>query len=68
MANIYFFVGAYEDAIKLYTNLLITSKNQKEILVMRNNCYMIVKELNNALSDMDKIIKISNDPKSLTDY
>ena len=35
---------------------------------MRNNCYMIVKELNNALSDMDKIIKISNDPKSLTDY
>ena len=50
--NMLFHIGAYDDAIKAYSNVPITTKNSREVLYLRSKCYIILKELNNALVDL----------------
>jgi len=57
-----FHIGAYDDAVKAYSNIPITSKNAREILYLRAKCYIILKELNNALGDLEKINELAPDP------
>ena len=56
-----FHIGAYDDAVKAYSSIPITSKNTKEVLYLRAKCHIILKELNNALSDLDQIYETTND-------
>lgn len=53
--NMLFHIGAYDDAVKTYSNVPITAKNAREILYLRAKCYIILKELNNALCDLEKL-------------
>lgn len=58
--NMLFNIEAYSDAIKTYSNVSgITSK--PDILLLRSKCYIVFKELNCALEDMDKIISLNTD-------
>ncbi len=56
--NLLFNIGAYEDAIKAYSHVNNISKNC-DILLLRAKCYMVFKELNSALEDMEKIIELN---------
>ncbi|EGR34644.1 hypothetical protein IMG5_005100 [Ichthyophthirius multifiliis] len=58
--NLLFNIGAYEDAIKAYSHVNNISKNC-DILLLRAKCYMVFKELNSALEDMEKIIELNQE-------
>lgn len=62
-----FHIGAYDDAVKTYSNVPVTNKNSREILYLRAKCYIILKELNNALSDLEKIHELNNDLSASVD-
>jgi tetratricopeptide (TPR) repeat protein len=64
--NLLFNIGAFEDAVKAYSHANNINKNEK-ILLIRAKCYMILKELNSALSDMSRIIEITNDKMVIFD-
>ena len=57
----YYYIGAYDDSIQSLASIPITSKNAKEVLYMRAKCYTILKELNNALLDLDKVFELTGD-------
>lgn len=59
--NILFHIGAYDDAIKAYSGEVLSVKNTKDVLYLRAKCHIILKELNNALNDLDKIYEVTND-------
>lgn len=50
-ANIFFHIGAYEDAIKLFSSLTSTDRNI-QVLYARAKTFIIIKELNNAMLDL----------------
>lgn len=58
--NLLFNIGAYEDAVKAYSHVANSPKSQM-IFKLRSYCFVVLKELNNALSDMQKIIDASAD-------
>ena len=62
-----FHIGAYDDAIKAYSNISITTKNVNQILYLRAKCYIILKELNNAIIDLEKIFELTQDPYAFSD-
>lgn len=64
----YFHIGAYDDAVKAYSDIPLTTKNTKEILYSRAKCHIVLKELNNALKDLEKIHESTNDPGVFIDF
>ena len=55
--NLLFNIGAFDDAIKAYSHANDINKNS-DILLLRAKCYMVFKELNSALEDMDRMIEL----------
>lgn len=64
--NLLFNIRAYEDAVKTYSHCTNIQKNEK-LLKLRINCNLVMKELNNALSDMESFISITQDQKMIFD-
>lgn len=58
--NLLFNIEAYADAIKTYSNVSGIA-NKPDILLLRAKCYIVFKELNCALEDMDRIIELKTD-------
>lgn len=56
--NLLFNIGAYSDAIKTYSNANGISRNP-DILLLRAKCYIVQKDLNFALDDLDRIIDLT---------
>ncbi|KAM3146723.1 hypothetical protein pb186bvf_001253 [Paramecium bursaria] len=65
--NMFFIIGAYDDAIKSFSQVLITEKNTT-ILYQRARCYLVLKELNDSMADLQKIYELTNDMASFIDY
>jgi len=55
VGNLLFNIGEYPDAIKTYSYAIGEDKDC-EILLLRTKCFIISKELNLALEDLEKII------------
>ena len=55
--NLLFCTGAYEDAVKAYSNSE-TISNSENLLALRTKCNIILKELNLALQDLDRLIEL----------
>jgi tetratricopeptide (TPR) repeat protein len=55
-----FNIGAFDDAIKAYSHANNINKNS-DILLLRAKCYMVFKELNSALEDMEKMIELNEE-------
>ena len=55
--NLLFSTGAYEDAARAYSNSESINKSEK-LLCLRAKCYLTVKELNLALSDLNKLVDL----------
>lgn len=53
-----FNTGAYEDAISAYSNTRDIESNV-QTLILRAKCFMLIKELNSALGDLEKILVIT---------
>ena len=64
--NLLFNIKAYEDAIKTYSHCTNISKNEK-LLKLRINCNLVMKELNNALTDMQTFVDLTQDEKMIFD-
>lgn len=64
--NLLFNIGAFEDAIKAYSNITHSEKAQ-QVYKLRIGCFIILKELNNALNDMQKIIDATKDTAMVYD-
>ncbi|CAD8068857.1 unnamed protein product [Paramecium sonneborni] len=64
--NLLFLIGAYEHAIKTYSHSP-DIQNNVQLLRYRALCYIIQKELNYAMSDLNRIIELTGDKKSYID-
>ena len=58
--NLLFNIGAYDNAVKAYSHSNEMNSNC-ELLQLRAQCYIILKELNSALSDLSKIIEMTGE-------
>jgi len=55
--NLLFCTGAYEDAVKAYSNSE-TIKDSENLLALRVKCNIVLKELNLALTDLDRLLEL----------
>lgn len=55
--NLLFCTGAYEAAARAYSNSENITKSE-QLLCLRAKCYIVIKELNLALSDLNKLIDL----------
>jgi len=55
--NLLFCTGAYEDAVKAYSNSE-TLNDSESLLALRVKCNIILKELNLALNDLDRLLEL----------
>ena len=53
--NLLFNTGAFNDAVSAYSNTDDINENVKT-LILRAKCYMLIKELNQALEDFQQIV------------
>ena len=53
--HLLFYIGAYEDAAKAYSNISNISKNF-EVLFYRTKCYLTCKDVLNALSNLKQML------------
>ena len=65
--HLLFYIKAYEDANKAYSNINNVNKNF-EVLVYKVKCSLIVKDVLNALANLKLMLEIKKDPKTLFDY
>jgi len=64
--NLLFSTGAYEDAARAYSNSENISKSEN-LLCLRAKCYIVVKELNLALSDLNRLVDLQT-PNNILYY
>jgi len=65
--HLLFYIKAYEDANKAYSNINNVNKNF-EVLLYKVKCSLIVKDVLNALANLKLMLDIKKDPKTLFDY
>lgn len=65
--HLLFYIGAYEDAAKAYSNINNINKNF-EVLLYRTKCYLTCKDVLNALANLKLMLEVKNDPKTMFDY
>lgn len=65
--HLLFYIKAYEDANKAYSNINNVNKNF-EVLLYKVKCSLIVKDVLNALTNLKLMLDIKKDPKTLFDY
>ena len=65
--HLLFYIKAYEDANKAYSNINNVNKNF-EVLFYKVKCSLIVKDVLNALANLKLMLEIKKDPKTLFDY
>ena len=58
--NLLFCTGAYEDAVKAYSNS-DNIVNSEKLLALRVKCNIILKELNLALNDLDRLLDLKTE-------
>jgi hypothetical protein len=65
--HLLFYIKAYEDANKAYSNINNVNKNF-EVLLYKVKCSLIVKDVLNALANLKLMLEIKKDPKTIFDY
>jgi hypothetical protein len=65
--HLLFYIRAYEDANKAYSNINNVNKNF-EVLLYKTKCFLIVKDVLNALANLKLMLDIKKDPKVVFDY
>jgi tetratricopeptide (TPR) repeat protein len=65
--HLLFFIGAYEDAAKAYSNINNVSKNF-EVLLFKAKCYLTCKDVLNTLANLKLMLDIRQDPQVQFDY
>lgn len=65
--HLLFYIRAYEDANKAYSNINNVNKNF-EVLLYKVKCSLIVKDVLNAIANLKLMLEIKRDPKTLFDY
>ena len=65
--HLLFYIKAYEDANKAYSNINNVNKNC-EVLLYKVKCSLIVKDVLNALANLKLMLEIKKDPKTIFDY
>ena len=65
--HLLFFIRAYEDANKAYSNVNNIHKNF-DVLLYKVKCYLIVKDVLNALTYLKMMLDIKPDPRVAFDY
>ncbi|CAD8173712.1 unnamed protein product [Paramecium octaurelia] len=66
IGNLFFQIGAYEDAIQSYSNS-ISSEKSLQVLYYRAKTYILIKELNSSMLDLQKIVEQSNEIHAIVD-
>lgn len=62
-----FYIRAYEDANRAYSNINNINKNF-DVLFYKVKCYLIIKDVLNGLNYIKMMLDIRQDPKVLFDY
>jgi hypothetical protein len=65
--HLLFYINAYEDAAKAYSNINNINKNF-EVLLYRAKCYLTCKDVLNTLNNLKYMLEIKVDNKILFDY
>ena len=65
--HLLFYIRAYEDANKAYSNVNNINRNF-QVLFYKVKCYLIVKDVLNALTHLRMMLDIKHDPKTQFDY
>ena len=65
--HLLFYIKAYEDANKAYSNINNVNKNF-EVLLYKVKCSLIVKDVLNALANLKLMLEIKKDPKTIFEY
>lgn len=65
--HLLFFIGAYEDAAKAYSNINNVNKNF-EVLLYKAKCYLTCKDVLNTLANLKLMLEIRPDPQVQFDY
>lgn len=63
--NLFFHIGAYEDAVRAYSHNIEVNV---QALYLRARCYVILKELNNAMQDLQSIYEHTSEQCAYVDY
>ncbi|CAD8212992.1 unnamed protein product [Paramecium pentaurelia] len=66
LGNLFFQIGVYEDAIESYSKS-ISSEKSLQVLYFRAKTYILIKELNSSMLDLQKIVEQSNDIHAIVD-
>jgi tetratricopeptide (TPR) repeat protein len=65
--HLLFFIGAFEDAAKAYSNINNVNKNF-EVLLYKAKCYLTCKDVLNTLANLKLMLEIRQDPQIVFDY
>jgi hypothetical protein len=65
--HLLFYIGAYEDAAKAYSNINNVNKNF-EVLLYKAKCYLTCKDVLNTLVNLKCMLDIKADDKILFDH
>ncbi|EGR32790.1 hypothetical protein IMG5_070720, partial [Ichthyophthirius multifiliis] len=63
--NLLFNIGAFEDAIKAYSNINGINKNE-EYLLLRIKCYFAMKDLTSTIEDIDSLLQLNSNNKEIS--
>ncbi|CAD8189737.1 unnamed protein product [Paramecium pentaurelia] len=66
IGNLFYQMGAFEEAIQSYSNI-INSEKCLQALYQRAKTFITIKELNNAIQDLQKLVEYSNDISPFVD-
>ncbi len=65
--HLLFYIEAYEDAVKAYSNINNINKNF-QALIHKAKCYLAVKDVTNAITNLKYMLQIKTDSKVTFDY
>jgi tetratricopeptide (TPR) repeat protein len=65
--HLLFYIGAYQDAAKAYSNINNIQKNPK-VLLERAKCYLAYKDVSSAVQDLKMILDNQQDVRTKFDY